>query len=521
MDKEVSEAEEEADALLASVGMPTIPLPTYNNNENANKEGNNNNGSETVAEEIQDELTTVENEISSLVVAKNKIDTQLTNNVNGDSDGNGDDGEVIAKNIDNTIEDLEMVEEELIVEALEEGADDTISSSGGSDTASSAAAAASAPAGMMNTDDTITSTHSTTMVEDGEESGNGAHLYHTTTSKEGENFTNNDDETTAELKEEIDEIEQEIKVVEAIGIDDDTVMMDDNAEINKEEYVEELKEYEEEVTEELVVKEKVKEDLATDNNNNGTSMIGNTNDDDDSVQKDTQSGMDKNNAKTPSLIPGVNLEDETTEELKEEIDEIENEIKQVETIVMDDDDATEIREEEYVEKLKEYEEEVTEELVVKEKEEALGNNSDNSGTNKTNNNVTPMTGNENDDDGAGLGLTPATEEEEETSTPSPTVEYVEPSESLDPLKDENNIETYENGEVISKSQPMKHGNSNTESHEEKEDELSGETFKNTFPDWGEEEEVKKVGGWLTFAAIVLMIYTAYQMSENPDGICAR
>ena len=93
-------------------------------------------------------------------------------------------------------------------------------------------------------------------------------------------------------------------------------------------------------------------------------------------------------------------------------------------------------------------------------------------------------------------------------------EYVEPSESLDPLKDENNIETYENGEVISESQP-------TESHEEKEDELSGETFKNTFPDWAEEEEVKKVGGWLTFAAIVLMIYTAYQMSENPDGICAR
>jgi hypothetical protein len=134
-----------------------------------------------------------------------------------------------------------------------------------------------------------------------------------------------------------------------------------------------------------------------------------------------------------------------------------------------------------------------------------------------------MMGNTNDDDGAGLGLTPtAEEEEEETSTPSPTVEYVEPSESLDPLKDENNAETYENGEVISESTPTKHGNSNSESHEE-EEELSGETFKNTFPDWTEEEEeeVKKVGGWLTFAAIVLMIYTAYQMSENPDGICAR
>jgi hypothetical protein len=37
----------------------------------------------------------------------------------------------------------------------------------------------------------------------------------------------------------------------------------------------------------------------------------------------------------------------------------------------------------------------------------------------------------------------------------------------------------------------------------------------------EEEEVKKVGGFLTFASIILMVYTAYQMSENPDGICAR
>merc|ERR1712194_244469 len=36
----------------------------------------------------------------------------------------------------------------------------------------------------------------------------------------------------------------------------------------------------------------------------------------------------------------------------------------------------------------------------------------------------------------------------------------------------------------------------------------------------EEEEVKKVGGWLSVTSIILMIYTAYQMSENPDGICA-
>ena len=37
----------------------------------------------------------------------------------------------------------------------------------------------------------------------------------------------------------------------------------------------------------------------------------------------------------------------------------------------------------------------------------------------------------------------------------------------------------------------------------------------------EEEEVKKVGGWMGFAAIVLAVWTAYQMSENPDGMCAR
>ena len=36
-----------------------------------------------------------------------------------------------------------------------------------------------------------------------------------------------------------------------------------------------------------------------------------------------------------------------------------------------------------------------------------------------------------------------------------------------------------------------------------------------------EDEVKKVGGGLMVAAIILMIFTAYQMSENPDGICAR
>jgi hypothetical protein len=103
-------------------------------------------------------------------------------------------------------------------------------------------------------------------------------------------------------------------------------------------------------------------------------------------------------------------------------------------------------------------------------------------------------------------------------TPSPTVEYVEPSDdSLDPVANEKNADDvpFENGEATS---PMEENNNN-------DDEAL------PLDDWGEdydeallkdnEEEVKKVGGWLSVASIILMIYTAYQMSENPDGICAR
>ena len=48
------------------------------------------------------------------------------------------------------------------------------------------------------------------------------------------------------------------------------------------------------------------------------------------------------------------------------------------------------------------------------------------------------------------------------------------------------------------------------------------TNDESMEEWEEEveEEVKKVGGWLSFVFMILMIYTAYQMSENPDGICA-
>jgi hypothetical protein len=106
-------------------------------------------------------------------------------------------------------------------------------------------------------------------------------------------------------------------------------------------------------------------------------------------------------------------------------------------------------------------------------------------------------------------------------TSSPTVEYVKPGDdSLDPVANEKDAENepFENGEAT----PSKHDNSG-------DDELGSES--GGLDDWDEdydgklskdeEEEVKKVGGWLSFASIVLMIYTAYQMSENPDGICAR
>ena len=106
-------------------------------------------------------------------------------------------------------------------------------------------------------------------------------------------------------------------------------------------------------------------------------------------------------------------------------------------------------------------------------------------------------------------------------TSSPTVEYVKPGDdSLDPVGNEKDAEneSFEDGEAT----PSKHDNSDDDEMGSKsgglddwDEDYDGKLSKD------EEEEVKKVGGWLSFASIVLMIYTAYQMSENPDGICAR
>lgn len=100
---------------------------------------------------------------------------------------------------------------------------------------------------------------------------------------------------------------------------------------------------------------------------------------------------------------------------------------------------------------------------------------------------------------------PTKDQEPNGATLKPTYTYVEPTDdSLDPVVSEQNVienEAFSNGEV---STPTTSGGRDV-------DDFLRE----------EEKEVKKVGGWMGFAAIVLMIYTAYQMSENPDGICAR
>lgn len=113
-------------------------------------------------------------------------------------------------------------------------------------------------------------------------------------------------------------------------------------------------------------------------------------------------------------------------------------------------------------------------------------------------------------------------------TQRPTVEYVEPDDSLDPLannKESTEKEAFQNGESISQ-----HDNEYDDSKEEPIPSTVGgggewdgndDGLSSTEDSYVDEEEVKKVGGGVALASIILMIYTAYQMSENPDGICAR
>lgn len=110
-----------------------------------------------------------------------------------------------------------------------------------------------------------------------------------------------------------------------------------------------------------------------------------------------------------------------------------------------------------------------------------------------------------------------------TSSPTlvPTVENVESSEdSLDhaankPTVKNDDVSLDDDDAVDEEESPSTTAATTAGGVDEDWDATKDEIYKE------EEEEVKKVGGILTFASIILMVYTAYQMSENPDGICAR
>ena len=104
----------------------------------------------------------------------------------------------------------------------------------------------------------------------------------------------------------------------------------------------------------------------------------------------------------------------------------------------------------------------------------------------------------------------------------PTVEYVDNDDKLDPLANQEK-EAFDNGEAI----PVKDDDDDVkEDDDDAKFPVTGATSSWDEKPFAEdkyraEDEVKKVGGGLMVAAIILMIFTAYQMSENPDGICAR
>lgn len=113
-------------------------------------------------------------------------------------------------------------------------------------------------------------------------------------------------------------------------------------------------------------------------------------------------------------------------------------------------------------------------------------------------------------------------------TQKPTFTYVDTDDALDPLANEKATEkeAFANGEAIPQTDDDDEEEDDDESNpatgpttswDDNDDGLSSSTMQNMPYD---EEEVKKVGGGLTLAALILMIFTAYQMSENPDGVCA-
>mmetsp|Transcript_3879 Transcript_3879/g.7950 ORF Transcript_3879/g.7950 Transcript_3879/m.7950 type:complete len:234 (+) Transcript_3879:529-1230(+) len=101
-------------------------------------------------------------------------------------------------------------------------------------------------------------------------------------------------------------------------------------------------------------------------------------------------------------------------------------------------------------------------------------------------------------------------------TEKPTYEYVETTDD-DPVASEEGIienEAFQNGEELPHSDETNSPVASEGGAGENEDESHESILEE------EEEELKKVGGWMTVAAVALMVFTAYQMSENPDGVCA-
>ncbi|CAB9528819.1 expressed unknown protein [Seminavis robusta] len=68
--------------------------------------------------------------------------------------------------------------------------------------------------------------------------------------------------------------------------------------------------------------------------------------------------------------------------------------------------------------------------------------------------------------------------------------------------------------AANKAQPDANDNSTSSDEEEEYEELEEELAQ-------EEREVRRIGGFGVFLALVAMVFTAHQMSENPDGIYAR
>ncbi|KAL9189279.1 hypothetical protein ACHAXT_011769 [Thalassiosira profunda] len=322
-------------------------------------------------------------------------------------------------------------------------------------------------------------------------------------------------ETAEDLEEEIEEIEGEIQAIESI--DDDGEYAQEKAED-----LAGLEEWEEEVKEEL------KDEVMLENMLNGTTLEGlnvdpsltmdwttlnppdETAEESENVGEDNRVGdEDPKEAESPPL--NIDTEPDRMHGndavVAGEVKEAKSETEQI--------DVEPEREGDFD----------TEPAAVAAKAEAQENVAAEAG-NETEA-VVPPPGDDTDEEPKGEGETATPTQKAATQSPTegkgtssptqkptskpttaaPTVEYVEPSEASDPLEKEES-EAFKDGEEAKEDDGAMPWD----------DDAAEEPTPNNNKEF--EEEAKKVGGWLSLASIILMIYTAYQMSENPDGICA-